>query len=141
MKSTTLANEDCVILGERISGVQAHEITDLCRYDGEVWRQRLRDPLTPEESLELTAELLSHLGEPYSKPKAVLSASHWLNLPFRWEIRKAPGGFCSNLWAWAFNEALRHRRGWRRIDPECTPEEFVDACLATGLFQEPERIL
>ncbi len=71
-ESTTLDDEPCAIQHRKVHGVQAHPVEErLASYDGRVYLYPLLSALDEQQSVDLTAFLVSHLGVPYDDIGAI----------------------------------------------------------------------
>lgn len=105
-ESTTLDEEPCEIQRRCVQGVQAHEVEGrVDKYAGRVWHYPLYRPLSHEESYDLTAFLMLHMGQPYDELGAIRSGG--LGLSFIESLLRPEclhSIFCSELVAAAHRE-------------------------------------
>jgi hypothetical protein len=140
-ESTTLSKFPCYFAGRCISGIQAHLPEDAVQnYCGKVWVLRRRASLTSIQQARLCLRLHQRLGQPYSKWKAIVSATLILKTWIWWMIVKLGGTFCSYTVADALNCALFDVDSWTEIDPELTPAQVVQRIRRSKQYHEPERI-
>ncbi len=140
-ESTTLSARPCVIYGIRFAGVQAHEIDDVFKYAGQVWRLPLYDSLSNGESVRLTELAMKHLGRSYDAVGAFLSAWRLLKRILWWRTVQRNTVYCVEYVGSILLDVLR----WRLHDPHwnsgaMTPRQFVKVLLDTGLYGELERV-
>ncbi len=96
-ESTTLMESPCLITGESINGVQAHDpYSRVIGYPGKVWRMRLTKDfaLDPYEKRHMATSLLRYIGTDYDTKGAVKSGSRWLKEKF-WPNPDLRTVFCS----------------------------------------------
>lgn len=127
-ESTTINSVPCEIRGIPTRGAQAQYLnTRLLGYEGKIWHYPLVEPLTEEESAQLTAYLVPMLGTPYGEVAAFRSGG----LGWSWLEQKIHGPanlssiFCSewvagghktvnrlqtdNIGKWNPNRLVRHQ--------------------------------
>lgn len=75
VESTTMCGAACLWQGREVDGVQVHDPqTRVNDYPGKVWRFRLVEPLSEEESGRLTQFCRETIGEPYDRLRAGMLA-------------------------------------------------------------------
>lgn len=123
-ESTTLCSLPCLMQHKPVSGVQCHMPDERVKeYPGSVWRLRLTQPLTCDQSGELSDFLRSEVGKPYDRDRAALLASwHLWAAPF---LEPTPNArFCSEL----VGEGLKRVS---RIGADHDPESLSPNSLAS----------
>jgi len=98
-ESTTLADTPCVVLRERVSGVQVHWIRSrVLGYAGRVWHYPVARELAPDQVTALRRFTAKHLGVPYD----YFGAARARHTPAAWIARRVFGEdltaeFCSEF--------------------------------------------
>jgi len=137
-ESTSLCDLPCVLLGEKVRGVQAHDPWErAAEYDGPAYRLPIKAKLYPEEAGHLTCMAIGEfLGKPYDLAGALESGPHWLK-PAHWLYPDLGTMHCSAL---AAHLLMRlGRMNWE--NPKAfNPADVVARVLNNGTHGQPELI-
>lgn len=138
LESTTIDSVPCLVTGERVKGVQLHEIEErIAAYPGRVYVARLIDEqkLNWVEKKKLTRMALKVIGTPYSEVGAFLAGTNFIKRAW-WFYGKLNITYCSGLCEWLLKNV--DRWDWQHV--RSSPARMARIAAEEGRWNPLERI-
>ena len=139
-ESTSFGRPPCAIQGKRVSGVQAHRLSDFLKFnkDATVWHYPLRCALYGEQQVRLQGTLDSLLGVPYDTRGAIQAGGFFFRIVQSYLHGEATATlFCSEMTAWVLTRiGVMHTHN----SSKWNPNRLCRWLVRQGVCDKPRKL-